>query len=83
MEFFVKNLEWAHSAPIVLETGRLARQADGSVVLRLGDTILLATVVARKEVKPDVDFLPLSVDYKENYSSTGKIPGGFLNATVN
>lgn len=78
MDVIIKSLEWAHSERIEIETGRLARQADGSVVLRIGDTLMLATVVARKEINPLVDFLPLSVDYKENYSSTGKIPGGFF-----
>ncbi len=63
---------------INVETGKLAKQADGSVVVRMGDAILLATVVAEKEAKPDLDFLPLSVDYQEKFSSGGKIPGGFL-----
>lgn len=70
-----KTLEWAHSEPIQVETGRLARQADGSVVLRVGDTIMLATVVAKKDINPDTDFLPLSVDYKEHYSAAGKNTG--------
>jgi len=55
-------------APIELSTGKLAKQADGSVVLKQGDTMLLATVVSNKEAKPGVDFLPLSVDYQENCS---------------
>ncbi|MCZ2356496.1 MAG: polyribonucleotide nucleotidyltransferase [Bacteroidia bacterium] len=63
---------------ISIETGRLAKQADGSVVLRCGETMLLATVVANKEVRPEIDFLPLSVDYIEKFSSTGRFPGGFL-----
>ncbi len=63
---------------ITIETGRLAKQADGSVVLTCGKTMLLATVVAAKEVKDDTDFLPLSVDYKEKYAATGKFPGGFF-----
>ncbi len=63
---------------ITIETGKLARQADGSVVLRLADTMLLATVVSNKEGKEGADFLPLSVDYQEKFASTGKIPGGFL-----
>jgi polyribonucleotide nucleotidyltransferase len=63
---------------IVLETGRLARQADGAVLLKMGKTMLLATVVAAKEAKEDTDFMPLSVDYKEKYASSGRIPGGFL-----
>ncbi|MGG5902033.1 polyribonucleotide nucleotidyltransferase [Sphingobacterium daejeonense] len=65
-------------APIELSTGKLAKQADGSVVLKQGDTMLLATVVSSKEPKAGVDFLPLSVDYQEKYAATGRIPGGFL-----
>lgn len=65
-------------APIELSTGKLAKQADGSVVLKQGSTMLLATVVSSKEAKAGVDFLPLSVDYQEKYAATGRIPGGFL-----
>ncbi|TJZ60659.1 polyribonucleotide nucleotidyltransferase [Sphingobacterium olei] len=65
-------------APIELSTGKLAKQADGSVVLKQGDTMLLATVVSSREAKEGVDFLPLSVDYQEKYAATGRIPGGFL-----
>ena len=63
---------------IELETGKLAKQADGSVVLKMGNTMLLATVVSVKEAKDDVDFLPLTVDFREKYASTGRFPGGFL-----
>jgi polyribonucleotide nucleotidyltransferase len=63
---------------ITIETGKLARQADGAVVLRMGNTMLLATVVAAQTAKEGVDFLPMSVDYQERFASTGKIPGGFL-----
>ncbi len=63
---------------ITIETGRLAKQADGAAVVTCGKTMLLATVVAAKEAKDDVDFLPLSVDYKEKYAATGKFPGGFF-----
>lgn len=63
---------------IIIETGKLARQADGAVVVRLGNTMILATVVANQEGKEGADFLPLSVDYQEKFASTGKIPGGFL-----
>ncbi len=63
---------------ITIETGKLARQADGAVVLRMGDTMLLATVVSNKEGKEGADFLPLSVDYQEKFAAMGKIPGGFL-----
>ena len=63
---------------IVLETGKLAKQADGSVVVRQGDTMLLATVVSDKEAKDDMDFLPLTVEYREKYPATGSFPGGFF-----
>ena len=63
---------------ISLETGKLAKQADGSVVLTMGKTMILATVVAKEEAKENVNFLPLSVDYQEKFASAGKIPGGFL-----
>jgi polyribonucleotide nucleotidyltransferase len=78
MNIIRQSLEWVNNDTIEIETGRLAKQADGSVVLRIGDTIMLATVVANKDIDLDKDFLPLSVDYKETYASTGKIPGGFF-----
>ena len=63
---------------ISIETGKLAKQADGSVVLTMGKTMILASVVSKKEAMDNVDFLPLSVDYQEKFASAGKIPGGFL-----
>ncbi len=63
---------------ISINTGRLAKQADGSAVVRCGNTVLLATVVSAKEAAPETDFLPLSVDYREKYFATGKFPGGFF-----
>jgi polyribonucleotide nucleotidyltransferase len=63
---------------ITIETGKLATQANGSVVVKMGDTMLLATVVSNKEAKENVDFLPLSVDYQEKYAATGRFPGGFF-----
>src|SRR5690554_19032 len=63
---------------ISIETGKLARQADGAIVLQMGGTMLLATVVSAKEAKEGVDFLPLTVDYREKFSGSGRIPGGFL-----
>ncbi len=66
------------SPEIVIETGKLAKQADGSVVVRMGNTMLLATVVCNEEIDASVDFLPLYVDYQEKFSAAGKIPGGFL-----
>jgi polyribonucleotide nucleotidyltransferase len=73
-----KTIDLGNGRQIVLETGKLARQADGAVLLRMGKTMLLATVVAAKEAKEDTDFMPLSVEYKEKYASSGRIPGGFL-----
>ncbi len=63
---------------ISLETGKLAKQADGAVVVRMGDTMILATIVSNKDAKEGVDFLPLTVDYQEKYASTGRFPGGFF-----
>ncbi|MDX2245154.1 MAG: polyribonucleotide nucleotidyltransferase [Bacteroidia bacterium] len=63
---------------ISIETGALAKQADGAVILRCGETMLLATVVARREINPETDFLPLSVDYMEKFSASGRFPGGFF-----
>ena len=63
---------------ITLETGKLAKQADGSVVVKCGGTMLLATVVSSKEAKDGVDFLPLTVDYRETFAANGRVPGGFL-----
>lgn len=73
-----KTIKLADGREITIETGKLAKQADGSAVVRMGNTILLATVVSNQEAKEGVDFLPLSVDYQEKFASTGKIPGGFL-----
>ncbi len=72
-----KTITLPDGRTITLETGKLAKQADGSVVVRMEDTMLLATVVAAKEIKPGVDFLPLSVDYQEKFASAGRIPGSF------
>jgi polyribonucleotide nucleotidyltransferase len=73
-----KTFQLPDGREISIETGRLARQADGAVVVRMGNTMLLATVVSGKEAKEGIDFLPLSVDYQEKFASTGKIPGGFI-----
>jgi len=73
-----KVIDLGDGRTIEIETGKLAKQADGSVVIKMGDTMLLATVVSSLEAKEGVDFLPLSVDYQEKYASTGRIPGGFL-----
>jgi polyribonucleotide nucleotidyltransferase len=72
------EFEMGDGKKISIETGKLAKQADGSVVVKMGDTMLLATVVSSQDAKEGSDFLPLSVDYQEKYASTGRIPGGFL-----
>ncbi len=74
----VKTIELADGRTITIETGKLAKQADGAVVVRMGDTMLLATVVSAKEAKEDVDYMPVSVDYREKFSAAGRFPGGFL-----
>ena len=73
-----KTFEYAEGKTISIETGKLAKQADGSVVVRMGDTMLLATVVSAKDAKEGVDFMPLTVEYKEKYFAAGKFPGGFF-----
>jgi polyribonucleotide nucleotidyltransferase len=73
-----KIIDLGDGRTITLETGRMARQADGSVLLKMGKTMLLATVVSAREAKEDVDFMPLSVEYKEKYASSGRFPGGFM-----
>jgi polyribonucleotide nucleotidyltransferase len=74
----IQTIKLRDGREITLETGVLAKQANGSVVLRMGNSMLLATVVANKQHKEGTDFLPLSVDYQEKFASNGKIPGGFL-----
>ena len=64
--------------PLYLETGRFAKQADGSVIVRYGDTVILATAVAKKEARENIDFFPLTIDYQEKAYAAGKIPGGFF-----
>ncbi|MDD4225822.1 MAG: polyribonucleotide nucleotidyltransferase [Mariniphaga sp.] len=73
-----KRIELADGREITIETGKLAKQADGAVVVRMGETMVLATVVSAKEAGEDVDFMPLSVDYREKFSAAGRFPGGFL-----
>ena len=65
-------------APITIETGRMAKQADGATLVRMGDTVVFVAAGAAKEPKPGIDFLPLTVDYRENNFAAGKIPGGFF-----
>ena len=73
----VKTIELGDGRTITLETGKLAKQADGSVMLRMGNTMLLATVCAAKDAVPGTDFMPLQVEYKEKYAAYGRFPGGF------
>jgi polyribonucleotide nucleotidyltransferase len=73
-----KIITLADGREIEISTGKLAKQADGSVVVKMGDTMLLGTVVAAKDAKPDTDFMPLSVEYREKYAAAGRYPGGFL-----
>jgi len=74
----MKNLTLPDGREVSIETGALARQADGAVLLRVGETVLFATVVSSKDINLEVDFLPLSVDYMEKFSAAGKFPGGFF-----
>ena len=72
-----REIEWG-GRKLILETGKVAKQATGSVIATYGETKVLATVCAAKEVKEDQDFFPLTVNYQEKYYATGKIPGGFM-----
>src|SRR5688572_3028434 len=73
-----KSFDMGDGRMISIETGKLAKQANGSVVVRMGDTMILASIVSNKDAKENVDFLPLSVDYQEKYAAGGKFPGGFF-----
>ena len=72
-----KEIDWA-GKKLSIETGKIARQADGAVILRCGDTVILSTAVASKKANPDTDFFPLTVNYQEKYYAAGKIPGGYF-----
>ncbi len=78
LKMIEKTIRLADGRTITIETGKLAKQADGSVVVKMGKTMLLATVVSAKDAKEDVDFMPLSVEYREKYAASGRFPGGFL-----
>ncbi len=78
MNAITKTIQLDDGREITMETGRLARQADGAVVVKMGDTMLLATVVAKSEAAENVDYMPLSVDYREKYAAVGRFPGGFF-----
>lgn len=73
-----KSIEFAPGKVLSIETGRIAKQADGSVVVRMGDTMVLCTAVSAKEPRPGQDFFPLTVDHKESFSAAGRFPGGFM-----
>ena len=77
MNVVTKNVALPDGRIITIETGKLAKQADGAVMLRLGNTMLLATVCAAKDAVPGTDFMPLQVEYKEKYAAFGRFPGGF------
>lgn len=77
MNVITKEVKLPDGRTITLETGKLAKQADGSVMLRMGNTVLLATVCAAKDAVPGTDFMPLQVEYKEKYAAFGRFPGGF------
>ncbi|MDP6909815.1 MAG: polyribonucleotide nucleotidyltransferase, partial [Flavobacteriales bacterium] len=72
------TIDAGNGVPVTIETGRLAKQADGSVIVRAGNCMLMATVVSSIGAREGVDFLPLSVDYQEKYAAAGKFPGGFF-----
>ena len=78
MNIITKKFDLGDGRIIEIETGKLAKQADGSAVVRMNDTMLLATVCAKKEVGENVDFMPLTVDYQEKYAAMGRFPGGFF-----
>ncbi len=78
MNVVTKTITLGDGRTISIETGKLAKQADGSVMVRMGDTMLLATVCSAQDAVPGTDFMPLSVDYKEKYAAFGRYPGGFL-----
>lgn len=77
MNVVTKTIALGNGREITIETGKLAKQADGSVMVRMGNTMLLATVCAAKDAVPGTDFMPLSVDYKEKFAANGRFPGGF------
>lgn len=78
MNIITKTIDLGNGLVITLETGKLAKQANGSVTVRVGNLVMLATVVSDKDAKDGVDFMPLTVEYQEKYASTGRFPGGFF-----
>ncbi|MGN1235994.1 MAG: polyribonucleotide nucleotidyltransferase, partial [Bacteroidaceae bacterium] len=77
MNIITKKVQLPDGREISIETGKLAKQADGSAILRMGNTVLLATVCAAKDAVPGTDFMPLQCDYREQYAAAGRFPGGF------
>ena len=77
MNVITKTLQLADGRTITIETGKVAKQTDGAVMLKMNNTVLLATVCAAKDAVPGTDFMPLQVDYREQYSAAGRFPGGF------
>ena len=77
MNVITKSVQLPDGRTITIETGKVAKQADGAAVLRMGNTVLLATVCAAKDAVPGTDFMPLQVDYREQYAAAGRFPGGF------
>jgi len=77
MNIIKRTLDIGNGREVTIETGKLAKQADGAVVVKQGDTMLLATVVSSNDARPGTDFMPLSVDYREKYAAAGRFPGGF------
>ena len=77
MNVVTKTITLADGREISIETGKLAKQADGAVMVRMGNTMLLATVCSAQDAVPGTDFMPLTVEYKEKFASAGRFPGGF------
>ena len=77
MNVITKKIQLSDGRTISVETGKVAKQADGSAVITMGNTVLLATVCAAKDAVPGTDFMPLQVDYREQYAAAGRFPGGF------
>ena len=80
MNVITKTLQLADGRTITIETGKVAKQADGSVMLRMNNTVLLATVCAAKDAVPGTDFMPLQVDYREQYAAAGRFPADLPSA---
>jgi len=76
-ESISREIQWGKDK-LIIETGKVAKQATASTIVRYGDTVVMCNVTAAKQAKPDIDFFPLTVNYTEKYYAAGKIPGGFL-----